>query len=147
MKPHLRSGYSHEIQTINEDGELLDVEIKTNKYLVDTKEEFVQIYTSIQAKLEGLGYTAEKVLFYCIFNCDSSNVINLSSFHKKKIEKQFEFAPSTVANAITTLSQRQLLIRIDRATYRVNPIHAWKGNSVDRKKTIKYVLEIECPEC
>lgn len=135
-------------QTVSEEtGELLDVQTKTEEILVKTKEEFIQIYTSIQAKLLKLTLTEERLLNYCIFNCDHENRIVINKFHRETLAKQTGLNQRTISNSIKPLCDLQLLVRIAESTYRVNPQYVWKSTSNNRKMTLQHFFKVECPDC
>lgn len=148
MSKYLRNGHTHEIVTVDSDtGELIDVEIKTEKYVLENREEFIQLYSSIHSKLNELDRSSSKLFNYCLFNCDRENIVHMSGFTKNKISESTGMALSTINNGMVGLVKKKLLTKIGRATYRVNPIYAWKDSTASRSKMIKYVLEVECPNC
>lgn len=148
MKPYLKTVYSEAIQTVDlETGEVIDVQTKDKKILVETREEFVQLYTSVESKLKNLSLSEERLWTYCILHCDKENIIRILSYDKKLIFDKWGLAQSTIANALNKLIETKLIIRVGRGTYRVNPTYAWKGNSNDRRTMLTHVLTIECPTC
>ncbi len=148
MRPYLKTVYSEVTQTVDlESGELVDVQIKDTKVPTSTKEEFVQLYTSVESKLKNLSLSEERLWTYCILHCDNQNIIRILAYDKQIIFDKWGLAQSTIANAINRLIEANLIFRIGRGTYRVNPIYAWKGSSTDRRTMLTYVLTIECPTC
>ena len=148
MQTYLKTVYSESNTTIDsESGEVLDVQVKEKKILVETREEFIQVYTSIEAKIINMSLSEERVWMYTLLHCDKQNIIRITTYDKKIIDEKWGLSPSTVANSITKLAELGLLIRLERATYRVNPRYAWKGNSHDRGMMLTHVLTIECPHC
>jgi hypothetical protein len=148
MKPYLKN-----VKTVTNSfidtstGELIEKEEKKTNVVVQSREEFVQVYTSIEAKLLELSLSEERVLFYCILHCDRENLIRISSYDKKQMQDKWKIANSTIANALTTLKRLKILIPLERGAFRINPTYAWKGTSNDRTTMLKRVLEIECPQC
>jgi hypothetical protein len=148
MKPYLKN-----VKTVTNSfidtstGELIEKEEKRTNVVVQSREEFVQVYTSIEAKLLELSLSEERVLFYCILHCDRENLIRISSYDKKQMQDKWKIANSTIANALTTLKRLKILIPLERGAFRINPTYAWKGTSNDRTTMLKRVLEIECPQC
>ena len=148
MKPYIKTVYSEVTQTVDlESGEVVDVQIKDTKVPVNTKEEFVQLYTSVESKLKSLSLSEERLWTYCILHCDNKNIIRILAYDKQLIFDKWGLAQSTIANATNKLIEANLIFRIGRGTYRVNPIYAWKGSSTDRRTMLTYVLTIECPNC
>lgn len=149
MSKYLKTVYRH-VDTITdkETGEVLDVQIAEHSVLVTTKEEFVQLYTSVESKLYNLPLSAERVWTYCILHCQKDNIITFTAYDKTIIKEKWGLGFSTTANALTTLVNNRLLIKTtSKSVYRVNPNYAWKGTSNDRNKLLKYVLTVECPDC
>lgn len=148
MKPYLKNVKTETVSFIDTStGELIENQVKKTNVVVQSREEFVQLYISIEAKLLELTPSEERVLFYCILHCDRENLIRLSSYDKKIIEDKWKIAPSTIANALSRLKALKILIPLERATFRINPTYAWKGSSNDRTQMLRRVLEIECPNC
>lgn len=148
MKPYLKNVKTETNSFIDTStGELIERQEKKTNVVVQTREEFVQLYTSIEAKLLELSLSEERVLFYCILHCDRENLIRVSSYDKKQMQDKWSIAASTIANALTTLKRLKILIPLERGTFRINPVYAWKGTSNDRTLMLKRVLEIECPQC
>lgn len=148
MKPYLKNVKTETHSFVDSTtGELIENQIKKTNVVVQSREEFVQVYTSIEAKLLELSLSEERVLFYCILHCDRENLIKISSYDKKQMQDKWKIASSTIANALTTLKRLKILIPLERGAFRINPTYAWKGNSIDRTMMLKRVLEIECPNC
>lgn len=148
MKSYLRTT-NQEIRTIvsEETGEEIDVQIKSTKILVEGKENFIQLYTSIEAKLLGLSLAEERVFFYAILNCSIDNTIYITQYAKKIISEKWNIALTTIPNCLTVLHKEGLLVRIDRGLYKVNPQYVWKSNSSGRKENLKHFLDVECKHC
>lgn len=148
MKSYLRTVQTDKYSYVHpETGELVPYEEKLTKVLVEEKESFIQIYAGLESKLRNLPLAVERVLSYCIFNCDNENLIKINSYDKKVINEKWGIAKSTVSNGIAVLIKEKILIRVERSTYRVHPDYVWKSNSQSRKKMKKYIIEVECPNC
>lgn len=148
MDPFLKTVHSKVTETVDtETGEVIDIQVKETKILTKSREEFIQLYVSVESKLSGLALAQERLFTYCILHCDRENIIRISSYDKKVILEKWDLAPSTIANSLLSLIQAKLLIRIGRGTYRVNPKYVWKGDSNSRKTMLTHVLTIECPHC
>lgn len=148
MKSHLRTVQSEITNNVNDEtGEITSTEIKKTKVLIEEKDSFIQVYAGLEAKLRNLSLSVERVLYYCIFNCNIENLIKINSYDKKVMHERWGLASSTVANGIAVLLKEKILIRVERSTYRVHPDYVWKSNSQSRKAMRKYILEVECPTC
>lgn len=133
-----------------ESGELLDteVQVKTHKIVVNDKEQFAFMYASIQAGIVDLNGVDIKLLIYCSLNCSyNSNMISLTAPYLAEISKIYSVSEGSLKNSIKRLVNLNILIRKGSGAYRINPKYYWKGEGSERIKTMKYILEIECPNC
>jgi hypothetical protein len=131
-------------------GEVLDIDMETkhHKIIVDDKESFFWTYLSVLSLIDDLDKVSFKVLFYCVFHCQwNTNMVALTKPVLKDMELKVGIQYQTARNSISKLKKLGILIDLGSATYRINPRYYWKGNSEDRLKTMKYVLELECPTC
>ena len=144
----------HKKTTINnyvdkETGELLttDVDIKHDKIVVNDAERFAMIFSNIIGVIDGLNGTAIKVLIFCSQNCVVNTcIINLGKAYRESICKAFDLKDQTVKNAISDLVRKGILIYESTATYKVNPKYFWRGDMGERRKALKYILELELTE-
>lgn len=131
-------------------GEVLDtdISIKHHKIVVEDNESFFWTYLGAISLIDDLDKVSIKVLYYCNINAQwNTNMIALTKPVLLDIEKKIGLKYQTVRNAISKLKKLNILIDLGSATYRINPRYYWKGNSSDRLKTMKYVLEVECEFC
>lgn len=148
MKSYLRTVHTNTSSYVDpETGELVPYEEKHTKVLVEDRDSFIQIYAALESKLRNLPLAVERVLYYCIFNCDIENLIKINSYDKKVINEKWGIAKSTVSNGIAVLVKEKILIRVERSTYRVHPDYVWKSNSQSRKAMRRHIIEVECPTC
>lgn len=135
---------------INEDGELLEVseEIKKHKIVVGDNKSFSMVYNTIIGLYDGLDKVAIKILTWCGINAQhNTNVVNLTKPMCTLITKEYGLSYNTIKNAISRLAKKKALFPLGSGTYRVNPKYYWKGSVDSRRRTMKYILEVECPEC
>ena len=134
----------------SETGEILEthVETKHHKIVVNDRESFYWTYLSIESLLDDLDKVSLKLLFYCNMRCQwNTNMIALTKPILTDIEREVGLEYQTVRNAISKLKKLGVFIELGNATYRINPRYYWKGETTERLKTMKYVLEVECPNC
>jgi hypothetical protein len=134
----------------NTTGELIDVDIeqKEQSIIVDDEPNFAMIYTKIIGLIDGLDNTSIKVLMWGILNCNyNTNIVSFTKPMCEMIGQEYNLKYGSIKNAISKLATKQVLIAMGSGMYRINPRYAWKGGSSERKKTMKYVLTIECPTC
>jgi hypothetical protein len=129
-------------------GEILSTEtdVKTHSIIVESPNHFAMMHIPMLAILDQLDKTALKVLMWCALNADyNENTVNLTKPKCVLITKQFKIGYQTIKNSITRLSKKKALIPLGSGTYRVNPKYFWKGQNTVKRKTMKYILEMECP--
>ena len=135
---------------IGDGGELLDTEmdVKNQKIVIDDKEQFTFMYASIIGVMKDLNGGDIKLLSYCSMRSETnSNRIALVKPIIQEIADTFEISVSSVKNSIVVLKNKDILIPLGSGVYRINPKYYWRGTLNQRLKTMKYILEIECPDC
>jgi len=150
-KPHLKHIGTDRILTVSEEtGELLDVEIKKQKILVTTKEQFFQIYMSYMDELFDLSPVEFMVFAWIASKTDfDEGSIGLNSYQRQSCSDSTKLSVKTINNTICNLTKKQFLLKIGTprsGQYIINPKYAWKGNSATRAKSLKFVLEVEYNE-
>lgn len=131
----------------SETGEITDTEedVKHQKIILDDKESFAIVYASIIGALDNLDKASRNVLDWCVINSNyNSNKIALAKPNRKEISEKYGVGDSTVKNCIAKLKKKKILIAIGSGIYRINPKYFWRGDKHERKKTMKYILEVEC---
>lgn len=122
-------------------------ETKNDKLVFGESGDFYQLYSSVIAIIEQLKPIESKVFISTFKYANIENKLALTKNFKQEIATANDCCYSAVGNAITVLVEKGLLIRLDTATYRINPRYFWKSNSSSRKKALQYVLSVECPKC
>jgi len=127
-----------------EDGEILRSEIVTRKRV--TAERFVQLYLDDFGGLMNVKGDAEyKVLLWIAKSMNfETNEIVLTMAIKKRIAVETGLQVTTLGNAITSLYQKQLIVRVDSTIYMLNPKYFFKGKIEDRMilvRTMEYYIQ------
>ena len=137
---------SHSI--ILEDGKLVEESFHEDKVIVGNSGEFFLLYVSVQAKLNELSLSEERLFRYCCMGCDKDNWINLSKDLREMCVKSTGLAEQTIKNGLSNLVKKHLLIKKSErgGNYMLNPRYLTKQGTKARKKLLKFVLE-ECPNC
>jgi len=133
-----------------ESGELLatSMDVKEGKIIVESREQFSLVYATIIGALSELNGLDVKLLMYCtIHSSYNTNLIALSNPYLKYIAELYGSTPGSIRNSITRLCNKQILIKAGSGSYRINPRYFWRGTTPERERTMKYVLEVECPNC
>ncbi len=146
MKEHLKTVRIKETCIINEETGEVKEEVKHDKIVVGNSGEFYQVYATLIEMIEKLKPVEAKVFISLFKYANSENLFALTKSLKLGVANRNNMCLSAVNNSLTTLVKRKLLIRIDRATYRIHPKYFWKSSVQNRKAVLKYVLEVECPE-
>ena len=148
MKPHLKTGFKERTTVINEDGEILEENVKTHTYVTGDKEQFFLGYVSLLSMFYSeLGLPEIKVYSYILQNYSTVDEFALIKHLKDKMVIKTGLKIGTINNSLYRLVEKRLLYTTSRSVYKINPRFAFKGSSEDRKKQIKLMLELECPDC
>jgi len=152
MKEYLKTVATEtlvEREVDSETGEVLDenVIIKERKILVNSQKDFVQLFLAMNGIIDNLSGAEKTLLHYLMYSCDKENKIALVKPIKADFVNRGALKPSTLNNAITTLVEKKILIRLGGALYRLHPRYVWKSTSGEREKLLRYILEYECPDC
>ena len=126
----------------SETGELLgqDLDIKHTKILVSSEEQFAVIYSDIITAMEGLSTPTKTLFTYININ---TNEITLVKHKIEQLSKEADIAVSTIKKSITDLVKKGILIKRGSGVYLINPKYYWRGTINNRKKSLKYILELE----
>lgn len=152
MKPHLKTVYTESCTLQNVDpetGELLNIEVQTKQHKIVAHDEtdFLQLYYSLTGLLDQMSLAESKLLFHLCFECDRENKIALPKKIKEDLAEKSGLHLQTINNCLTSLTGKNILIRVATGLYRINPRYVWKKSQGERDKMLKYVLEVECKNC
>lgn len=125
-----------------------DSDVKHDKIVVTGKEEFAVVYSSVISALTGLPASTKSLLMYISLKASvDSNEITLVKPVLEKLSKESEMSLSAIKKSVSQLVSKNILIRMGSGLYKINPRYYWRGSLTNRNKTMKYILEVECPEC
>ncbi len=152
MKPYLKKVETtkESLQVIDaETGELIETksDSKSRTILVNNEKEFYQLYYSINGIIDKLSLAESRLLLHLSMMCDGENKIALPLYVKEEIAKSSTLHIQTINNCLTALTKKGIVIRVATGLYRVNPRYVWKRSQSERDKMLKYILEVECPNC
>lgn len=127
-------------------GEVKDAynEVKEDIIQFVEQEEFFITYTTLIGALNKLTKMEEKVLRYaCVYCAANINEIAFVKAKKDEISKQLGCkSPQAIANAVSGLKKKNILIPIGSGIYLINPKYFWKGNTEKRLNALKYYLTL-----
>jgi len=109
------------------------LDIKTRAVLVESEPPFVKLYLDDIIMLSDLPKSCSDVLFSLIQSSMTyGNKLLINNHVKKEIQSQLGYKTTqSVANAISKFVKKDILIRVDTGTYKLNPnlfaMGAWKN--------------------
>ena len=142
MKEYLKNSSTHTTIITNEDGELIDEKTIVHSYIVDDKETFYLIYSSLIGLLGEISNPAVKVLSYVLLNYKTDTQFEIGGATRNMIADKMKISNSAVANALTELKNNTILYSFNRSVYQINPKYAFQGSTSNRKKALKSIIEL-----
>jgi Firmicute plasmid replication protein (RepL) len=130
-------------------GEVLETHTNIQKHItvIRSKEMYVSIFAETVSKLEHLQGAELKLFMWCAVNAQvNSNIIHLTKYTILEAATAFKVNEQTVRNCISKLVKTKMLVRLNQATYQVNPTYSWKGDTHSRSAAMKLLLQ-ECSDC
>jgi len=127
-----------------------DIDDTTKKVVFDVGNEhtFSMMYITFLTVIDELSITEIRVLTWCTLNCVyNRNIVNLNTYSYTQIQELYNISYQTCRNIVSTLTKKQMLVRISKGTYRINPRYFWKGLTKDREGVLKLMIETECSTC
>jgi len=100
----------------------------------ETEPNYIKLYLSDICKLNDIPKTGNDVLNELILLVNYENEIVLSAGIKNRICKKIEIKKGSLDNNISKLTKQQILKRVDRGIYMLNPNLFGKGKWQDIKK-------------
>ena len=124
---------------INKEGEVY-AEISEKLFNIPSEPPFVKLYVQDIVKLNNLPKGNSGVLYELIKVVDYQNEINLNPRIKQRICSILNIKPSSLNNAISKLLKKNIICRLGRGSYFLNPNLFAKGSWSDiRKMRDKYL--------
>lgn len=105
---------------------------------------FVKIYLEDISKLYDLPANSSRLLHALLRQMNYDSIITLSAPAKRRIAKDLKISLSTINNQLTALTKTDVLQRIDRGEYMLNPSLFAKGawNDVRRLRNKYFELKV-----
>lgn len=143
MKKTKNIVYESQSITIDDSGVLLKTELKTVKRV--TKDKFLQVYLEDFASLMKINSGAEYKVVLWIGNemGFNTNEIVLVKAIKERISEDIGINVRTINNAITSLTEKGVLLTNSRSVYMLNPKLFFKGSIEDRNVCLKRIIEYQ----
>jgi hypothetical protein len=148
MKSHLKTYTTVVTNTVDsETGELLHSDIKKHKYMVDTKEQFYLVYSSLLGVFNDCSLPAIKTYAYILQNYKPVVMFEMGIATREAIGEHCNLSSGTIANALTELKEKNLLFSPRRGCFIINPRYAFQGSTLDRNNALKATIELGCKDC
>lgn len=146
-KSFLKSSLT-EVETIidSETGEVLDQNIKHHKYLANSKEEFMLIYSSILGIFNKMEQSEIRVFSFLLQYADGTKFAVDKSI-RIEIAGVTDLSERTVYNTIKVLESKHLIFKLPSGAYQINPRYAFRGSSSERNQALQAMLELHCKTC
>lgn len=123
----------------SETGEVIE-QVRKESLAVGKEPNYYKVYINDLANLQGLNPTEKMVLEILSANMTFDNLIVLIKPIKEKLVKITGKEFETIKKAIQGLSRKKVLLKEERACYRVNPKYVAKGKWEDIK-ALRLVIE------
>ena len=120
------------VEIVDENGVVQEV----TRFIVPIGEkdtDFCKVYNHFIDKLSDLSRSERKVFDWCLKNMDYENKVYI--LNQKKLASILNLSYGTVRNAVSSLTRKGLLKKVENGLYLVNPAVACK-TTVDKRKNI-----------
>ena len=143
---HLKTGTTIVTEVIDsETGEILDTDIKTHKYLANSKEQFLLIYSCLLSAFINMTQSQIRVYGYLLRYASGIEFCITKSL-RGSMSKEILVNERVIYTTIKELEEKKLLFKVN-GNYRRNPRYAFQGSSLDRSGALKAIIELGCVDC
>ena len=120
-------------KTFDSDGNMTE---HTNLKIVKVEQEpaYVKLYLRDLSRIQNLPGRPEHIIFQLILAMDYDGEITINKRLKKKIADNLGLSEGRVANVVSILLKKEIIKKIDRTTYMMNPDLFAKGSWRDITK-------------
>lgn len=148
MKAHSRTSNTKTNTIIDrETGEILSQTTNKDKYLAGSKEEFYLMYSSMVIILKSSSDVRMKLFASLLERYSKGVEFGMSADLKKIIASETGCSPRSLDSAMTDLVEKNIIVKLGRSLYRINPRHIFQGSSDNRNRELLAVIELHCPNC
>lgn len=141
-KRYLKRIQTHTVDVVNQEGEVIDTQTSTIKYLAGTKEDFFLAYASWIIYLKKSADLKVGLFAALIERYADGKEFVMGRAMKDIIAEECECSSRSLDLAFTQLLKEELIISTYPRRYKVNPRYAFKGSSKNRDAAYKVVLEL-----
>lgn len=133
----------------SETGEVIQQEVSTKVIKRVAQEDFIQVYLEDLAALLNVTAISEIRVLMVLWrmasfnkeNDKAGNRIVLVKPIKEEIANELSLTAGTVDNILRKLLNKNLIIKVDRTIYSLNPQYFFKGYMKDRLKVVRTTIE------
>lgn len=133
--------------TTDENGLVSEIR-KVQSYSLKNEDNYVKIYIDTLDILSSLPLGLHPVIFELLKEVEYGNILKINTSTKKKISAKLGKSINTINQYITSLSQKNIIIRIDYGSYYLNPFIFGKGKWKDlvsiREKLTEFNIKNLC---
>ena len=123
-------------------GQILGEEVNKFQCLVDTKEQFYLMYSSMVLVLKGSTDVKMKLFAALLERYSNGQEFSMNRSLKEKIAKETGCQARSLDVAFTELIRKDIIIRIAPYLYVVNPLHVFQGSRDKRNRALKAIIKI-----
>lgn len=144
----IKTGYTETKMVVDsESGELLDVFVNSSTYLANTKEEFYLMYSSMVLILKGSSDVKMKMFAALLERYSQGQEFSMSKSLKEVIANETGCKARSLDTAFTDLVRKNVIVKIGKQLYKINPRHIFKGSTTNRNQALKAIIELGCRDC
>lgn len=147
-KSFVKSGSTTVIQNVDTNtGEIIDQTINKHTYIANHAEEFFLMYSSMVLILKGSSDVRMKLFAALLERYSRGQEFSINRSLKDVLADEVGCSARSFDTAVTSLTTDNIIIRLNKSLYRINPRHVFQGSSSDRNQHLKAVIELYCKEC
>jgi len=139
--PYLKTITSHTREVVDEDGQLLDIEVRKHTFVVASKEEFFRAYSSLLGIFMKMDMPDIRVFGY-LLRYSEGNKFSITKALRLEMGSIINLNERTIYNTLRSLEDKGLIVFANKL-YWLNPRYAFRGSTPDRLKALKVVLELD----
>ena len=128
-------------------GEIVETIINNTKYLANSKEEFYLMYSSMVLILKSSSDVRMKLFAALLERYSQGQEFTMSKSLKLIMSEETGCKPRSFDAAFTSLLKDNIVVKINKQLYKINPRHVFQGSSSDRNNALKAVIELGCIDC
>jgi len=114
---------------------------------VESEEEFYLMYSSMVLILKGSTDVRMKLFASLLERYSEGQEFSMSKGLKDLIAVECKCSPRSFDTAFSSLVKDNIIVRLNRGVYKVNPRHVFKGSRNKRNDSLKAIIQLGCKNC